>query len=88
MDRRNKIKKMTVPEHIALADLVRNTIANFQTAHVNLCNKHGKTSRVSKNMAVALNKLRDTQAALDTEYHIVATDEDFEQYGHVYYSKK
>ena len=82
------MKKLTVLEHIALADIVRNAINNFGTAYVNLSNKHGKTSRVSKKMGAALNKLKDAQAALDSEYHIVATNDDFEKYGHVYYSKK
>lgn len=82
------MKKMTLDEHMELADFIRSTYNKFQNLHVDLANRYGKTSKVSKKIGTVLEKLDGAKSELDNEYHRVATDKDFEQHGHVYYSKK
>lgn len=81
------MKKLTLDEHLVLADKVRDMVNTLGTTLVDVSHRYGKTSRVSKTIGNTLTKLKHAQAALDSEYHIVATDKDFEKYGNPYYSK-
>ena len=82
------MKKLTLDEHIELAEFVRNTYNKLQTTHVELANRYGKTSKVTKKLGAVLDKLDGAKSELDNEYHRIATDNDFNKYGHVYYSKR
>jgi hypothetical protein len=82
------IKKFTLEEHIELAEFIRSTYNKFQMLHIDLSYRYGKTSKVSKKVRTVLDKLDGAKSELDNAYHIVATNEDFAKYGHVYYSKK
>jgi hypothetical protein len=82
------MKKMTLDEHVELAEFIRSTYNKFQLLHIKLSDRYGKTSKVSKKVGIVLVKLDSAKSELDNQYHAIATNEDFEQYGHVYYSKK
>jgi len=81
-------KKLTLEEHVELAEFIRSTYNKFQILHIDLSNRYGKTSKVSKKLGTVLDKLNGAKSELDNAYHVVATNEDFDKYGHVYYSKK
>lgn len=81
-------KKLTLDEHMELADFIRSTYNKFQHLHIELSDKYGKTSRVAKKIGTVLEKLDGAKSELDNEYHRVVTDKEFEQYGHVYYNKR
>jgi len=82
------MNKMTLNEHVELAEFIRNTYNKLQTTHIDLSNRYGKTSKISKKIGIVLSKFDSAKSELDDLYHAVATGKDFEQYGHVYYSKK
>jgi hypothetical protein len=82
------MKKMTVEEHVQFAEFVRDTFNKLQIARIDLSDRYGKTSKVAKKLGTVLDKLDSAKSELDNVYHAVATDADFDKYGHVYYSKK
>jgi hypothetical protein len=82
------MKKMTVEQHVKFAEFIRDTYNKLQTAHVDVANQYGKTSKVTKKLAAVLDKLDSAKSELDNQYHAVATNEDFDKHGHVYYSKR
>jgi vacuolar-type H+-ATPase subunit I/STV1 len=82
------MEKMTVEEHVKFAEFVRDTFNKLQIARIDLSDRYGKTSKVVKKLGTVLDKLDSAKSELDNVYHAVATDADFDKYGHVYYSKK
>jgi hypothetical protein len=82
------MKKMTVEEHVKLAEFIRNTFNELQKTHIDVSYRYGKTSKITKKLGTVLDKLNGAKSELDNAYHAIATNEDFDKYGHVYYSKK
>ena len=48
----------------------------------------GKTNKITKKLETVLSKLDSAKSELDNDYHAIATDQDFQKYGHVYYSER
>jgi hypothetical protein len=82
------MKKMTVEQHVEFAEFIRDTFNKLRIARIDLSDRYGTTSKVAKKLGAVLNKLDSARSELDNEYHVVATNEDFDKHGHVYYSKR
>ena len=82
-------RKLTHDEHLPVADVVR-TMRNDMLRL--LCHTvvpaFPKTHRVTRQASKVLREIEWLQNVLDTEYHIVTTDAEFKEVGHIYYNPR
>ncbi len=81
----NKTKKgLTLEEHTKAAEIVHSILGLMSELRSVVGKEHCKVSKkihkISSSFSVSV------RSKLDDEYHKVITDDEFEQYGHIYYS--
>lgn len=78
--------KLTHAEHVELAKKMCAAYVTVRDAHIQVANRHGVTSRESRQLRKLLKHFDSARAALDTAYHAATSNEEFAQARHVYYN--
>jgi len=81
----NKRPKFSLNQHITVAKDVRNFDRLWSSIFFEVQDKFGKSHRATRSLRRIHDALIQVRGALDTEYHRVATDDDYAKLGHVYY---
>jgi hypothetical protein len=78
-------KAMKHDEHVILGKALTEAKRILREAHVAVANNIGNSHTASKSLVRARNNLDKACCALDSLYHSVTSDAQFEKHGHVYY---
>ena len=79
----------TLETHLKMADLLHTARENMSALHVKMRKFYSKTELKKFNSLdpgrLKQSKFSRLQSELDDSYHSLITDEEFEEYGHIYY---
>ena len=78
-------KQMTHEEHVELAATLCPALNTIRETHLTLCRKLGKSHPATKKLARVLYSIVRAKSELDSAYHAVTSDAQFEEHRHVYY---
>ena len=84
----NRRVPLTHDEHVVAAKKFRQVAADVTALLHTMQEHYGKAHRVNRQLDSVRSRLVDVQGTLDTEYHKVTSDSQFEKHGHVYYEAK
>jgi hypothetical protein len=83
-----KLDGISVTQHLALGKDLSKVVETLMAVSVFVSNTYGKTSRTIKRLDAARKALDSVRSELDSDYHRQITDEQFKEYGHVYYKAR
>jgi hypothetical protein len=78
-------KSLTHEEHLILGKALSEAKRILREAHIAVANNIGNSHIATKSLMKAKHHLDKACCELDSLYHSVTTDEQFEKHGHVYY---
>ena len=84
-DKMRRLDGISVAQHLVLGKDISKVVETLMAVTIFVGNNYGKTSRAIKRLDAARTALDSVRSELDSDYHRQITDEQFKEYGHVYY---
>ena len=80
-----RLDGISVAQHLVLGKDLSKVVETLMAVTIFVGNNYGKSSRAIKRLDAARKALDSVRSELDSDYHRQITDEQFKEYGHVYY---